>query len=246
MNLSKSNYISACYWEKGRRKINQDSLALWQLKKGKREQIFAIVCDGIGGLPEGENASGYVVRQTVAWFVSAGYRIRKIKHRICGLQQIFFQIHEELKEYGKEKGIGLGTTATFVWLEDGNYLWGHIGDSRLYHLGSRRVRQITEDHTLSSGALGRAVGAGEWQPLSVGAGRLRQGEGLLICSDGFYRNIRWTGRELSMGTDMEEEQKVLRRLQQLGERKLERGERDNLSAVYCGRIRKKRNKGEGV
>ena len=74
MEIERKKYFSACLWERGKRKINQDSLAFWWVNKGKKNHFFGIVCDGIGGLMEGENASTYVVCQLVSWYMADGYR----------------------------------------------------------------------------------------------------------------------------------------------------------------------------
>ena len=65
---------------------------------------MGIICDGIGGLQEGENASGYVVRQMASWFFARGCRIRGKKKLETEINQLTFQIHEELKAYGEETG----------------------------------------------------------------------------------------------------------------------------------------------
>ena len=36
---------------------------------------MAVICDGIGGLSKGEEASSYVVRQLTNWFMSEGYHL---------------------------------------------------------------------------------------------------------------------------------------------------------------------------
>ena len=103
-------------WEKGYREINQDSLAFWHLRKGKNQKVLAVLCDGIGGLEKGEEASSYVVRQLVNWYMSEGYKmkLRKQKNRI---QQLCFQLHQELLDYGNENRIHLGTTVAVVLME---------------------------------------------------------------------------------------------------------------------------------
>jgi protein phosphatase len=35
-----------------------------------------------------------------------------------------------------------------LYLKDNFVYWGHIGDSRIYHLKSKRLNQITKDHSL--------------------------------------------------------------------------------------------------
>ena len=69
-------------------------------------------------------------------------------------------------------------------------------------------------------------------------GSLRKGEGILLCSDGFRRKV--SKQELCDvmcfdATDFREpagEEQITRRLKEIGEVCMRRGETDNLSAVY--------------
>ena len=71
------SYLTSWYWDKGDfREKNEDSFSLQQVRlngiwKGE-EAALIIVCDGIGGLPEGETASGFVVQQMTEWFYQDG------------------------------------------------------------------------------------------------------------------------------------------------------------------------------
>ena len=40
-----------------------------------------MVCDGIGGLSKGEEASAYVVRQVSNWYMSEGYKLSLQKQK---------------------------------------------------------------------------------------------------------------------------------------------------------------------
>lgn len=234
----KTGYCCASLWEQGRRQNNQDALALWHMSKKGKNRLWGIVCDGIGGLSEGENASSYVVRQSAAWFMTRGHRIRGRRKREKALQQLFFQLHEELKDYGSRKGIQLGTTVTFFWLDDRELLWGHCGDSRLYYLHRNRVKQLTRDDCQPDGALNKAIGAGDWRLLSLGRKRLGKRDRLLLCTDGFYRGLEPKELGECLNREFSGEEQVQRILRQMGERKLAMGETDNISALYCGRCRR--------
>ena len=230
-----NQYYCSYLWEQGRRESNQDSLALWQMSKGRRSRLFGIVCDGIGGLLEGENASGYVTRQAATWFRTRGYKIkgnRKLRAELC---QLMFQLHEELREYGEGKGIQSGTTTTFFLVEKAGFFWGHTGDSRLYLLRKGKIRQLTTDHQEKNGALNCAIGVGEWKPPDTGWKRMKNGDALLLCTDGFYRGLSKEELCSCFQYEAAEEVQITRILKQIGERKLSMGERDNLSALFCKR-----------
>lgn len=212
-------------------------MAFWLLRKGKYQKAIAILGDGIGGLEKGEEASSYVVRQLANWFMSEGYRmdLRKQKKQV---QQLCFQIHQELLEYGKENKIHLGTTAAVVLMENKKMVWFNTGDCRIYLLRGRKLKQLTEEHHDKKGNLNRAIGVGQWHLLSSGQKKLRKGERILMCSDGFYRNLDkkelgvWNKREIRNGEQAD------RMLKQIFQKKISAGEQDNISALYFGYLEK--------
>ncbi len=230
-----TGYSCGYLWEQGERQKNQDSLALWQMSRGKENRIMGIICDGIGGLQEGENASGYVVRQMASWFFSRGYRIRRKKQLETEVRQLVFQLHEELKSYGEEKGIRLGTTMTLFLADNRGFFWCHLGDSRLYLLRHKRLYQLTGDNREADGALNRAVGTGEWKTPMGGWKRFFRRDKLLLCTDGFYRGLSEDDICTCLEKEILQESQVNRMLKQIGQRKLAMGERDNISALYCGK-----------
>ena len=196
---------------------------------------MAVICDGIGGLPEGEQASSYVVRQLINWFMSKGYRLRAGKQQKI-IQQLWFQIHEEIAEYGKESGICLGTTATMVLMNQRRVYWFHIGDCRLYLIRENKVKKLTKEHQEEKGRLNRAIGTGLWHLPAMGSRRIRKKDKFLLCSDGFYRNLDaeelrvWGKRKVE--TDMQAD----RMLRQIFQKKMANGEKDNISALYFGML----------
>ena len=50
------------------RKVNQDALMIKTARYKGREILFAAVCDGIGGLADGEKASSCVIGSVSDWF----------------------------------------------------------------------------------------------------------------------------------------------------------------------------------
>lgn len=226
-------------WEQGKQTINQDSLAFWHMKKGEHNVAIGIICDGIGGLQEGENASGYVVRQSIAWFLGGGYKIKGRKKLNSELQQFFYQLHEELKEYGGKKNMKLGTTVTFFMVRKTQIIWGHCGDCRLYFIRGKRIKQLTEDHCQKTGVLNQAIGVGDWHLLTMGHRKLRRGDKLLLCTDGFYGNVRKEDLLELFQRNSDKEEQAERMLRQWYQRKISMGERDNISALYFGLVEEK-------
>lgn len=251
--------ISACYFDKGDfAPLQQDALALEVAVRRGREAALLLVCDGIGGLQEGEYAAGYVTMRIREWFyrdflrhIEKGHGRRRIERDCVGL---LYDCNRYLQAYGKEKKIGLGTTMTMVLLQGRRsvglwgvlrplaYLYFHVGDSRAYVLG-RKCKRLTRDDSPGNNILCRCIGSFPWQGVRKGAGYLRPGERILVCSDGFWRKVmpeefreslgsgrtKWLSREESMT-----EGQLERRLCKLGQTCRERGERDNQAAVAAG------------
>lgn len=226
------------YWDRGMRETNQDSVSLQEVRIGKRRAVFALVCDGIGGLQEGETASGLVAERMTQWFYEEGIgmlKARKSRGKIkkSGLRALY-SCSESLKEYGYRQNIKLGTTVTMLLLWEERYILWHSGDTRAYCFKGRRrqMRQLTIDHTAGRHALIQCIGSFPWSEPQVGTGTLRGSSILLLCSDGFYRQIHAKRLEEALQpvylTSGEQIRICLRELAQYAKRQ---GERDNLSAV---------------
>ncbi len=191
-------YETACYWNPGTGgKKNEDSLAVAQARVRKREAAFLAVCDGIGGLEEGETASGFVAGQMSAWFWESALPLfRKKRWRKRAAQSALRELSRlqgAMEGYERQEGIRCGTTCTMVLVCGPRYLLLHTGDSGAYLVhapGSRfrglRELKLTEDH-VSQGKLCRCMGDFGFQRPDVHFGRMSRGSALLLCTDGFSR-----------------------------------------------------------
>lgn len=232
--------LSGHYWNKGSTPgQNQDSLVLQQYLSKAGTIFLAVVCDGIGGLAEGENASGYVTEKLVEWLHYEYCRNFGNRRHICkaklkrSIFRHFYQMNVELNQYAERRGIMLGTTVTMFLLQENQYVIAHSGDSRLYSVRNNKSKQLTKDHCEQESVLQNCVGAGVNLRPDVQFGRLRKGQGFLLCTDGFYHFIK--EKELAtifVSNDITEEEQIIRRLRELGDRAIRKGERDNLSAIY--------------
>lgn len=182
--------ISNFIWEKNSRDKNEDALVFKQVAKEGKEYLLAVVCDGIGGLSEGENASSFVAdsmgRQLMR-LLEMDQKINLKYWRNAFLKNIY-QCHKQLLLYGEERGIGLGTTLSMVFLCDGKGYILHVGDSVVF-TGKKRLTRRTSIQRTKTGALKQAVGVGqelkvEWKRIYV-----RKGSIILLGSDGFYQKI---------------------------------------------------------
>lgn len=231
-------YLTSVYWCRGTEaEKNQDSALLQQVLTGRGRVLLAAVFDGMGGLSHGEAASGYVAEQFREWFYTELFAmIRKNKRYWVirrSLDRLVFHMQGQLRRYAAQGDISLGTTMTALVVWERTWLLWHLGDSRAYRLRGRRMEQLTEDHAQEEGKLTKCLGSfGSFTPQHR-MGVLKPGEGILLCTDGFRRRV--SGEELQEvmnPRELAEEEQIGRRLKEIGETCMKRGERDNLSAIY--------------
>ena len=245
--------VSSFYFDRGdSASLQQDALVLEIAVLGRREASLLVVCDGIGGLKEGEYAGSYVTMRIREWFyhsylrhVERSHGRRRIERDVIGM---LYDCNRYLQRYGEEHGIRLGTTMTMALLQGrrslggvfsypARYLIFHAGDSRAYLFGER-CRRLTKDDSDGGRGLYRCIGSFPWRGVQKGRGRLQPGESMLVCSDGFWRKLEEAEMQESLGgksgfwkrrrlTD----EYLEKRLCKLGKTARARGEADNQAAV---------------
>lgn len=248
IKISKS-WIYGWYSDKGMQKErNEDSFLLQHIETKKGEILLAGICDGMGGLFQGEIASGYVCEEVGKWFykellpilwknrMTPMQRTRVIKKSGC---RLFSRINEELVSYQTRKHKKVGTTASILICYQRRYYVFHIGDSRII-IFHKSIEQITKEHAVNANTLTRCLGVnGESKPDFM-SGRIRKKMGFLLCSDGFIQKVK----AQDMGAALQEStvrttamiQKILK---EIAVRSMQRGETDNLSAIYLERKKEK-------
>lgn len=235
--------VSGIYWDKGKRETNQDSLLLEQVVTSRGRVVLAAVSDGIGGLSEGETASGYIMETLLGNFyrqllplIGKGRGRRALQRSIL---RCFSGMNKALNEYGNSRELKLGATVSLLLIWRNHYLTAHLGDSRIYRLTAEgKSRRLTEDHSDGRNGLTRCMGSFPYQIPDISAGRIRRKTGFLLCSDGFYHFLSPVRlREMLGPGEVALEEQIEKRLRQLSEYAIAQGERDNISALYlvCGR-----------
>lgn len=187
--------------------VNQDSISAKVVQTSKGECFMAILCDGMGGLSEGELASTTCVRTFMRWFDDNLERILKNGTSLSLIQRTWEKMIKELNsrinQYGVSKGISLGTTL-LAFLAIGNeYLIVNVGDCRAYRIRDH-VDQLTKDQTVvgldvEKGILSKeqaekdkrrnvllqCVGASKVLIPDYFRGNIAKKDAFLLCSDGF-------------------------------------------------------------
>lgn len=223
------NYI----WEKGLREKNEDSLCIRQVNRDGTKYLLAVVCDGIGGLEEGENASSFVVNGMLECFKKllknkGNLPDRRIRNAI---KKQIYKCHKILQRYGKERGIRLGTTMSMILIAGRRGYIFHVGDSAIF-AGKKRLKRLSPIHQNRKGALLQAVGTGKNPLLFYKRIRLRRGMVLLLASDGFYRKSEHHICTADWIKRIEcDEHRIRELLVAVKENVQASGERDNISAV---------------
>lgn len=251
-------YLTGVYWERGRvADSNQDSLVLLQVLTARGRVLMAAVCDGMGGLVQGEWASSYVTQRLQEWFYESLLRaVRKKKPYWVirrSLDRLVYHMQEQIALYAGQEGIRLGTTMTVLVLWEKTYLLWHLGDTRAYRLckasgggsvqrfitsGGVRSRKLgiaclTNDHVKGRNQLTKCVGSFGYERPDYQLGVIQTGQGILLCSDGFRHCVEESELADVLNPEhINDEEQIARRLREIGGVCMKRGEKDNMSAVY--------------
>ena len=188
---------------------NQDSVLIKHASTDIGEVLMAIVCDGMGGLAKGELASATVIRAFSKWFdEELPYELENVDMQVIGgkWSLMLKSLNVQILEYGQQLGSNLGTTFSGILFVDDKYVIVHVGDTRIYHIGST-LHQLTTDQTFVAREISRGtmtaeqaktdkrrnlllqcVGASKNVDPQVLCGTAEKGA-YMICSDGFRHEV---------------------------------------------------------
>lgn len=233
---------------------NQDSLTVKHLTTPLGTMVFALMCDGMGGLDKGEVASATVIRAFDEW-------VHNQLPQLCNApledavirsqwEQIITQQNQRIKAYGARQGVRLGTTVVAMLLTQNRYYILNVGDSRAYEI-TTGLRQITLDQTFVAReiALGnmtpeqaaldprrnvllQCVGASEEVYPEMFFGDVQPNAAYMLCTDGFRHEI--TPEEIYAYLQpglLYDSAAMERNVASLIELNKQRQERDNISAI---------------
>lgn len=241
--------------------MNQDSLLVLKGEYEKGEAVLAVICDGMGGLEKGELASQEVVGKFSLWFQETFSQIKEQEEEEFednlyeSWENLLQNVHRQIRQYGKDNGIKIGTTVTAFLLMQERYYVTHIGDCRLYEL-KEELSCLTADQTLASlesmggsheagkhgskkasSILIQGLGASEKIRPVYHSGSIKEEAVYLLCSDGFRHKI--SERELLEEFSPENlatEEQMSKKGKSVTEELMERGEMDNISVILVRTI----------
>lgn len=225
-----------------KRQMNQDYIFCTENSVGSFPNLF-IVADGMGGHKAGDYAS-----RTCVDCVVDSIKNSSMKTPVSIMEQAIKKANSQVLSDARSNTEleGMGTTCVCAVVFDRTLYVANIGDSRLYIINDKEIKQVTQDHSLveemiRNGEIGRrearlhpnkniitrALGTNEEVTPDFFEVELLKDDIILICSDG-----------LSNMMDDEDMMYIIRRYQSLdqaGKRLIEKanecGGRDNISIV---------------
>lgn len=226
------------YSDIGGRRENEDTAELHV----HRNNLIAVVADGLGGHGDGKKASELVCQR----LLQCGADNQPVSRERL---ETAFQAANEALIGQQQNRFHMKTTAVYLCIHENQAIWAHIGDSRLYHFYQGELQEYTLDHSISQLAVtmgeirreeipsypGRsrlyhAMGTEEeypeiHDPITLAAGR----HGFLLCTDGLWEYV--TDREIQEALQESETAKEwVRRLRDRMESRCQE-EHDNNTAV---------------
>jgi len=228
------------------RRQNQDVFKV--LFDEDRNIAVLVVCDGMGGAKSGNVASVLAaeafMHQMGKYIEDIGVKsdiAMKMSDAVLAANRAVYD-----RSVSDEEHSGMGTTlAAAMSTVDGEVIV-NIGDSRVYHVTTSSITQVTKDHSVvedmisrgdltraeayrhpSKHLITRALGTNEDEEPDVFFLNMNQGEHLLLCSDGLSNVVLDSEIlfELQSGTSVRES------CEKLVETALSRGAPDNVTAV---------------
>lgn len=232
---------------------NQDSILIKHASTEKGEVLMAVVCDGMGGLSKGELASATVVRAFARWFdEELPIELENVDMQVIGArwELLLKTLNVKILEYSKKLGQGgIGTTFSGILFIDNQYVIAHVGDSRIYYIGSL-LQQLTADQTFVArevirgtmtldqaridkrrNMLLQCVGASKAVEPQLLHGKTEKGV-YMLCSDGFRHEITESEIFESLKpVNLMNKNAMHSNVGYLIEQVKNRGERDNISVI---------------
>lgn len=214
------NYIVAATTDVGLTKsTNQDSYSVQVFSTPQGKMVFAVLCDGMGGLAKGEVASASLVHGFVQWSKTRLPVLCTREITDGDIRQDWVDLvtryNEKIKSYASAMGTNMGTTVTAMLLTQNRYYILNVGDSRAYEITDQAV-VLTRDQTVVArevemgllteeqaeqdprrSVLLQCVGASQEVVPDMYFGAVKCNAVYMLCSDGFRHKI--TAQEIQQG-----------------------------------------------
>ena len=109
------------------------------------ERGLFVVADGMGGHLGGDVAARITVDTVLAYLQTV-----LIENAMAEVPEAVRLANEAvIDKASTDRSLrGMGSTVVICWERDGEMVYGHVGDSRIYLLRGGELCQLTEDHSL--------------------------------------------------------------------------------------------------
>ena len=245
------------------RQANEDSFYVELPDEGApNHYALLVVADGMGGQVAGKEASETAVEVVKNLFAAKARNGKPLADIKKFIRDVIRQANKTVFTKGEAKAVTMGTTLTMAFIDNHHAFIGHIGDSRLYHIRKREIRQVTEDHSLAAdmvkkgkatrdevkaspmrSMLTRSIGTKEKLAVDDPIGiELEEGDCLVLCTDGLT-NLVEDEEILSAVHNTTDLQKACTKLVDMART---RGGHDNITVVAAEFDSLERIKGLGM
>jgi len=237
------HYTAAAVTDRGRKRpSNEDAFGF------SVEQGVYLVCDGMGGAAAGEVASSLAVDEMLRLLSRHASEDKKAAPMPLLAEEAIGVANEAIFSRSQRNSSlnGMGTTLVGLLVEERRVWVINIGDSRCYRLRSRRLEQITEDHSLVEeqvrmgrmthsealrsplrNVITRALGTQGRVTPDIFELEAEPGDLFLLCSDGLTRELSDALIETILSVDLPLDNLCTR----LVEAAKKAGGRDNITCI---------------
>lgn len=182
------------------REENQDAFAIRSLSE---QRVLAVVCDGMGGARGGKVASTMAVDTFMELFEQLWSQGALPNGNLLESAATCANEAVHSRSTTDEECFGMGTTMVAALVDGEQAMILNEGDSRAYHITPESITRVTRDHSLvedlvlrgdltpdqarshpHKNLITRALGAEADLRADLFVQDVKQGEFLLLCSDG--------------------------------------------------------------
>ncbi len=195
------------------KKSNQDSVFAKCGVMGRHLMGLFIVADGCGGMAYGDEISNLIVTYfSRVWQKELCTLAEKKKVKGSDAEDLLKKAIEEINvsavNFGAQVGSKVGSTLSLLLTIDGRYYIKNVGDSRIYLIRGKRMRQLTEDQSLVAdmvrnkelkpdevksfkrkNVLTMCIGVFDKVQTYSTKGNIKNGDMFLLCCDGLHNQI---------------------------------------------------------
>lgn len=229
----------------GNRSSNQDRFMAVETDEG----VLLVLGDGMGGQACGDVAAQILVDTAFRAYLEA---IRPVEAPREFLRDILLKAHHEIIAFGQrqEPPVTPGTTGVLCLIQEGQAVWAHVGDSRLYIFQRGLPLYRTTDHSYveqlyQKGAISRweqdthpkrnqitqCLGCRSTLPeVSLSnVVNIKPGDVVLLCSDGLWGPLD----DAQMGAHLRDDEAMDELLNEMAEKaeRLSYPRSDNISGL---------------